>query len=78
MTVDDADLLLSKLLQLHEEIEIYYIVDGYVASLCTHDGEVELFVGKGTSPVLALCALAKRIKEIYPLGVTIQQLRKIK
>ncbi len=63
-------------MQLHENIDIYYCVDGYIATLSTNDGNSEILSGKGKSLILSIVELSRKMKTLYPLGITVEQLRK--
>lgn len=45
---------LEELCQLHEEIRIVYVVDGYSAELWTHDGDTLVMTAKADSIAEAL------------------------
>lgn len=65
---------LERCCQLHEHVEIIYVVDGYQASLETENfPEVPLIKAHGTSFVEALIALDKALE-----GKTLEQVRRNK
>ena len=48
--------------QLHESVELTYVVDGYVATLTTHDGYRPVLRVRGDSALGALVRLDARLK----------------
>jgi hypothetical protein len=72
---------IEKRLQLHEKIEIYYVVDGYCAEFKTGDGDIPLIRVHGVTVKFALDVLEEAVsclpeelsrlrarKPISPLG----------
>lgn len=51
---------LTERVQLHEDIKIYYVVTGYIASLYTNDETKELACAEGTTIAEALMELEKK------------------
>ena len=59
---DDEIVRIEVALRLHDEVNIYYAVDGYVALLADEDGNPQK-QGEGSGIVEALQALAQAIEE---------------
>jgi hypothetical protein len=56
---------LDTALQLHEEIRIIYVVDGYVAELRTGYGDIPVCEAKGETVVEALTSLQNVIADKF-------------
>ena len=52
---------IETLLQLHEQIEIIYVVDGYEAKLATSDGDISVHAAHGKTVAEALERLNSEI-----------------
>ena len=59
----------EEFLGLHEGIEIVYVVDGYEATLTTHDGATSKATGTGATVAEALRALARALSRIRDGGL---------
>lgn len=53
---------LDALTQLHEHVEVYYVVDEYVAQLWTGDGGREVMRGEGVTFYAALVMLNEKLE----------------
>lgn len=61
MTLDHA-------IQLHEELRVWYSVDGYVADLQTHDGARIAIRGVGDTPEQAIDAVRSGLHGVLDLN----------
>lgn len=52
---------LERFVQLHQTIEIIYVVDGYLAYYCTHDGNVHERAARGDTILEALQKLEESL-----------------
>ena len=64
--------MIDDLVQLHEGIEIIYVVDGYEARLYTHDGYKLVASANGNSILEAL-----KVLEQFLEGKTLEEIRKL-
>ncbi len=54
---------LDRLIQLHEVLEVHYMVTDYEAQLYTHDGHTKVLIARGESVEEAIRNLANKAKE---------------
>lgn len=62
MTTTEMDAILEPRLQLHESVEIYYIVSDWLAKMTTADGMHDIAEAYGSTPLNALVALCEALK----------------
>lgn len=62
MTKEEMDAILEPRLQLHESVEIYYIVTDWSAKLTSRDGDHVVAEAYGRTPMTALEALCEELK----------------